>query len=114
MLRLKEGVQLHDLSPQIVVAMTVAADLYHKLGEDCIVTSCNDGNHRMNSLHAIGHACDLRVHNLHMQHQEIRDFALEIQDYLGGVGGSFDVIAENLGTAQAHIHIEYQPHWAAG
>jgi hypothetical protein len=113
MLRLKKGVKLHDLSTQILLALQVAGGLYDKQGQDCIVTSLNDGNHRMNSLHNIGHACDLRVHNLHMQPEELRNFALEIQDYLGGVGGSYDVIAENLGTEQAHIHIEYQPHWAA-
>jgi len=115
MLRLKPGVKLHDLSPQLVIGITVAAGLYDRVGEDCFVTSCNDSGttHRTNTLHAVGHACDLRVHNLHMQRTQLEDFALDLLEGLGGPAGQFDVVLEGLGTPSAHIHLEYQPHSAA-
>jgi hypothetical protein len=115
MLRIKPGVKLHDLSPQILFALIVAEGTYAKLGVDCVVTSCNDSgpSHRTHSLHAVGHACDLRVHNLDMQSDELEDFALDILEALGGPVGQFDVVLEGVGTPSAHIHIEYQPHSAA-
>lgn len=115
MLKLKAGVKLHDLSPQLCLAIFIAAGAYSKFGEDCVVTSCNDSGttHRINSLHAVGHACDLRVHNLDMQRGQLEDFALDILEALGGPVGQFDVVLEGLGTPSAHIHLEYQPHSAA-
>ena len=115
MLRIKPGVKLHDLSPQILLALVVAEGTYSKFGADCVVTSCNDSGsaHRVHSLHAIGHACDLRVHNLGMDGEELENFALDILEALGGPVGQFDVVIEGVGTPSAHIHIEYQPHTAA-
>lgn len=113
MLRLKPGVKLHDLSPQLCIAIVVAEGLYAQHGEDCVVTSCNDSTHRVNSLHAIGHACDLRVHNLHMLSPDLEEFALDLREALGGSESQFDVVLEGLETPSAHLHIEYQPHYAA-
>lgn len=109
MLKLKPGVKLHDLSPQIVLAIQVAHGQYLRRVPEMVVTSCNDSVHGRNSLHAIGHAVDLRVHGI----GDIEELALDILEALGGAVGQFDVVVEGLGTPNAHIHIEYQPHYAA-
>jgi hypothetical protein len=44
---------------------------------------------------------------------DIEELALDILEALGGAVGQFDVVVEGLGTPNAHIHIEYQPHYAA-
>jgi len=79
-----------------------------------VITSVNDGTHGKKSLHAIGHAVDIRVHGLDEQLEEsLEDFGLTIWDCLGGPVGQYDVVMEHLGTPNAHLHIEYQPHSAA-
>lgn len=106
-LRLKPGVRLANLQPQILLALQVAEGVYAEEGVDCWVTSVNDGSHGYGSLHFSGNAVDLRVHNL-PDDETARRVATEIKERLAQ-GVEFDVVAEGLGTVNAHIHIEYQP-----
>ena len=105
--------KLHDLSPQILLAIEVAHGQFMRRTTEMVITSVNDGTHGKNSLHAIGHAFDIRVHNLQATKEEIENLALDILEALGGPVGPFDVVVESLGTPNAHIHIEYQPHYSA-
>ena len=112
---LKDGVKLYDLSPQIVLAVMVAHGLWvDKTTADLVITSANDSGmkHRERTLHAIGHAIDLRTKNLHSSAAAKQDFAALLWQRLGGKSGSFDVVLEGVGMEHEHIHLEYQPHRA--
>ena len=113
---LKETVKLNDMSPQILLAVMVAAPLFAEHSIECVITSLNDSGkwHRQHSLHAIGHAVDLRTKNLPLGNAKKIRFAQDLWDRLGGRYGTFDVVLENLGQDNEHLHIEYQPHTAVG
>jgi hypothetical protein len=115
-IKIKETVKLNDMSPQILLAINVAASIYAAHQTECVVTSLNDSGkwHRQHSLHAIGHAVDLRTKNLPLGNAEKLAFKEEVSKALGGRFGPFDVILENVGANNEHLHIEYQPHHAVG
>lgn len=105
-MRIKKGVRLNDLSPQVVVAVQIAEYCYEKYAHwngiieydnELVVTSVNDSRHSLTSLHHIGHAVDLRTQNV-TNPEKVRR---EISDRLGL---HFDVLLE-----VDHMHIEYQP-----
>ena len=99
-LSFKKGVRLHNLQPQAVVAMTIAAFVYALYGKECVVTSVNDGKHSRGSLHFVGAAFDLRTR--HLEDQEQREvITLKLREALGD---QYDVVLES-----DHIHVEYQP-----
>ena len=102
MIELKHAVKLDNLSPQIVLAIVVAAGLIRRYSiEPCVVTSVNDSRHRIGSLHYQGRAVDLRTR--HLNRSEAESFADEVRDCLGP---DFDVILE---WNPPHLHIEYDP-----
>lgn len=107
-------VKFHDMSPQILFAIIVADGVYREHGAALVITSLNDSGHvhRAMSLHAIGHAVDLRTHNLDLTSTEKYALAEDIWARLGGREGQFDVILEGVGSSHEHLHIEYQPHRA--
>lgn len=111
-IQIKGNVKLYDMQPQILLAINVAAVHYDNNSTNCVITSMNDsGNsHRVNSLHAIGHAVDLRTKNLPLDSIAKSRFADDIRSDLGP---NYDVLLENLGDPNEHLHIEYQPHRAA-
>lgn len=99
MLRIKDGVSLEKLRPEIVVGLMVAASIYDSVAKDCTITSVNDSTHMAGSLHYEGLAVDLRISNLDPgQPQTLRDrIAL-------AAGPDFDVVLE-----KDHIHMEWDP-----
>jgi hypothetical protein len=98
-MKLKPGVSLTGIRPELLPGLTVAALVYYRAGHDMVITSVVDGGHSLTSLHYAGAAADLRTRDLPAAvAQQIRD---EIAEALGT---DFDVILE--GT---HIHLEWQP-----
>lgn len=99
MLILKQGVKLTGLSPQISVAIYTAERIWELAGHDLTVTCISDGKHKAGSLHYVGHAVDLRTHDLD---------ADTITDVIGtlraALGREFDVVGE-----RTHVHVEWQP-----
>lgn len=104
-MKLKPGVRLADLCPQMVMAALVIDGIYAKRGMECVVTSANDSKHGANSWHYKGRALDFRTHyeRLNGQEQALRD---EIKEALGQ---DFDVVMEAVGTPNEHLHVEYDP-----
>lgn len=101
MLKLKPGVTLGSLQPQIAVALMAAERLYERRGTELVVTSGDDGNHSSTSLHYAGAAVDLRVRTLPDPDRDGREIARELSEALGR---DYDVLFEG-----DHIHLEYQP-----
>ena len=58
-IRVKEGVILDDLEPEIRTALKVLYDLFADIGRDLVVVSTNDGAHSAGSLHYLGQAFDV-------------------------------------------------------
>ncbi len=100
-MRLKPGVKLRDLSPQIVLAALVVDSIYREHDTECVITSCNDSTHKPDSFHYRGLAIDIRTRNYFEDKQALRS---EIAQALGE---EFDVLLENLGADSEHIHIEW-------
>ena len=102
MLRIKPGVALCGLSPQICLALDVANEVYASHGYDeCWVTSISDGKHSRGSLHYVGLAADLRTRDL----GEMAAIKIVV-DLRIALGKEFDVVRE---LDPPHIHLEYQP-----
>jgi hypothetical protein len=97
--RLKTGVKLEGVRPEIVLALCVADSLFRSKGYDLVVTSIADGKHSPNSLHYRGLAADLRSRDIPAaRHHQMRE-SLEV-----ALGDEYDVVLE-----KDHFHIELDP-----
>lgn len=97
MISLKEGVRVHGLKPELVLALMVAEQVFANHGSDLIITSVVDGKHSRESIHYIGMAVDLRIWHLGSPEEATNDLQKAL-------GEDFDVVLES-----DHIHLEYQP-----
>lgn len=104
MLKFKPGVSLKGLTPQMVLALEVVQEAFKSYGLDTVVTSANDGTHKTNSFHYQGRAFDFRTkHSGNLG----KGIAGAIRERLGPIG--FDVVYEDPGGENEHIHVEYDP-----
>jgi hypothetical protein len=100
-LKIKDDtVQIQGLRPEMLFALQVAAGVYAAHGQDCVVTSLNDGKHSITSLHYAGCAADLRT-RVFASDTEAKQVTEEIRSALNV---DYDLVFEN-----DHIHLEYQP-----
>ncbi len=115
-MRLKTGVKLSGLRPQMLVAFMVAKEEFAKYGIELIITSVNDSNHGYGSLHFSGGAFDARTK--HIDNTKMKaayglsalDVKHRIWDAIRkNLGVEFDVLFEFIGLPNEHIHIEFQP-----
>jgi len=106
MIQLKEGVKLTGLVPQMVLASLVVDGVLLTFGIAlCVITSANDGKHKVDSLHYSGRACDYRTKYLGLDDRE-----LELQGRVAdSLGKDFDVVMEYIGKDEEHLHVEYDP-----
>lgn len=100
----KAGVSLKNLKSQTVLAIIVAEREYSKFGvTNMVITSINDGDHKVGSKHYTGEAVDLRTKPVGHAHQLV----LAIRNKLKPLG--FDVLFEFEGLDREHCHIEFDP-----
>jgi hypothetical protein len=103
-MRIKEGVRIHGLRAEMLVALMVAEGVYRANGHQLVVTSAIDGKHSRGSRHYSGLAVDLRTRNIPVPegfdpkevHGTIRDLIAK------NLGPDFDVVLES-----DHIHLEH-------
>ncbi len=100
-MQLKQGVRLHGIRPEIVLALQIAEHIYakHTPSHEMVVTSVIDGRHSTGSLHYVGAAVDLRTRDVN--DQTVAEIATDLKRSLNS---DYDVINESN-----HIHIEFQP-----
>lgn len=103
-LTFKAGVKLRNLQPQMLIAIKVAEQEFSKYNLDTVVTSGNDSEHSNGSKHYVGAALDFRTKHTAGLAKGITKAVSEILTPLG-----FDVILEDVGEANEHLHVEYDP-----
>ena len=103
--KIKNGVDISNLSNEIFVGILWAQDIFAKYHIELVVTSANDGKHMLGSKHFTNNAFDLRANN--MTDEQEKKIAAELQEKLGSdyyVGAEFFANGSN-----DHIHVEYDP-----
>ena len=99
MIKLKKGVSLNGVQPEMAVAFSVILNVYHRLGHNCTITSCTDGTHSAGSRHYIGLAMDFRTRDIpDHKRAQLRGAVAS------SLGDEFDVILED-----DHLHVEFDP-----
>lgn len=96
MIHIKNGVRLHGVRAEIVLAIGIVDQQYEAIGEDAVITSVIDGAHMRASIHYTGGAFDVRLPE--SDPEEIR------QRIANALGEDYDVVVE-----ANHIHVEWQP-----
>ena len=106
MIYLKSTVKIDNLQPQILLAITLADQVFDGFGYPTWVTSIDDSVHSVNSLHKQGKAVDLRSKHIAGQTTKsiIFDALVKILRPLG-----YDILFEFIGLENEHYHIEYDP-----
>lgn len=100
MLKIKSGVQSGN---PLLAAIIIAESIYTKYGYECVITSLNDGKHMQGSKHYTDDGVDLRTKNIsEPSHKEL--IKREITEALGK---DYDIIFEDRGGVNEHLHIEY-------
>lgn len=108
MIRLKYGVKLDLLKPQMALAVNIAYSHYQNFGAGTMtVTSVSDPPHSPLSLHFSGRAVDLRLNNL--SGIPVADRPRLVALIAAALGVEFDVLHEYVGTTSEHAHIEWDP-----
>jgi hypothetical protein len=95
-MKIKSGVQILGLKPEILIALMVAEKIWSNHGQELVITSGTDGKHSENSRHYIGMAVDLRTR--YFSESEKTIVTMDLQRELEG----FKVILH-----KTHIHIQY-------
>jgi hypothetical protein len=98
-MEIKVGVKIENVSTDLLYAMYMTARLMDVVKVDFVVTSVNDGVHKVGSLHYKGNAFDFRIRNF----GEVSVFAFCSKLRLA-LGSKYDVVLES-----DHVHVEYDP-----
>ena len=110
--KIKNGVSVAGLAPEMLIADAVVAGVYHELGaRELVITSIRDGWHRRGSRHHIGLAVDYRRWSLQVETTD-SDGAPHVIDHAPEAArriahrlrGEFDVVLEDN-----HLHVEFDP-----
>ena len=105
MIHVKPGVKLTGLQAPILLAVQAAEHIWWLHGETpLVITSANDGTHKPDSFHYAGRAVDLRSKTLP---RASRDRA--VAQLRNALGTEFDVLLEDPGGANEHVHVEHDP-----
>lgn len=104
MIYIKPGVVFKRFTPEMRRADDVMDMLYAALGFECTITSGNDGTHSEHSLHYSDMAHDYRTHHLKPGQAELIG---EMADR--ALGPDYDILLEDAGEPNEHLHVEFQP-----
>lgn len=99
------SVRVKGITPQLVIGLAVLDSMHQDMfGKGIIITSLNDGYHMSYSLHYKGNAADIRSHD--KTKEESESFINKVKIFLGQ---DYDILLEDYGLANEHIHFEYDP-----
>lgn len=107
MIRLKnDSVRVSELHASCWHALYLYDSLRRANGvfADTVITSGNDGRHSYGSLHHMNRAVDARTKDV--DRALVETIIKKMREMLGP---DFDLIHENVGQENEHLHIESQP-----
>jgi hypothetical protein len=104
-MKLKEGVKLTNLTPQMALGCFIVAGVMKRLDPTCsaMITSVDDSKHGSPTLHGKGRAADWRTKDFNGDKYQLRN---EVKSALGD---EFDVVLEDLHGPNEHMHTEHDP-----
>lgn len=105
MIRIGPKARIHGMAPELTFANTVLLGILVKHGVVMILTHGVDGVHTRASIHYCGGAEDLVFAGTY----EADKKGAIVQELKESIGQDFDVLFENPGEPNEHIHIEWQP-----
>lgn len=105
----KLGVKLETLRPELTILEPLVDEVYDEFGLKAIVTSTNDGRHGKNSYHYKDAAFDLRVKVLDTAKQQETLWRALRNRIDAHYPKLYDVLLEDAGGVNAHIHAEPSP-----
>ena len=101
MLKFKKGVRIGNISPQLIIGINVAEDVYTHYDLDCVITSVGDYRHSaVYSEHYQGNAADIRTKNI--PDDKIRQMIMSM--ILQNLPIGFVLLFE-----KNHFHLAYRP-----
>ncbi len=109
MIRLKPGVRIGGIRPEVLFAVLVAEGVWKKHGAEELVWSGGiEGTHTRGSEHYTFLAADLRTKDLGTVYDRgpAKLACAELQDR---IGPDYDVLFENEGQENEHCHVEFDP-----
>ena len=109
----KLNVNLETLRPELRILEPLVDQVYLEFGLIAICTSTNDGKHSPNSYHYKNAAFDLRVKLLSGANQQRWLWARLKEVINDAYPELYDVLLEDAGGNNSHIHIEPSPKLAA-
>lgn len=102
-MRLKPGVDIRGIQPEIVLGICIADSVYLRVvNHEVTITSVRDGEHMIGSLHNTGYAADLRTNDV--LEKQLEKLFIELKEALGAISSQFDLIFESN-----HLHLEFDP-----
>lgn len=102
-----KGINTDEVKPAVWYALGVASEILDKEADvDAIVTSMNDGVHKIGSRHYSGEAVDLR--SKHISNSVVKERVYNAL-FKALAKEGFDVLLEGKGSTNEHFHIEYDP-----
>lgn len=97
------GVRFTAPGMAMAIAFPIIGKIYNDNGQDCRISSGNDGGHMPHSKHYINEALDFSIKMIEPAIK--KKIIAEIKAALPG----YDVLHENVGTENEHLHVEYDP-----
>lgn len=101
---IKPDTKLYGIQPEMVICHISAYYVFESLGYGCVITSGVGKEHKDKSLHPVGYALDYRTKHV-KTHQE----KINILNQLKIALPCCDIILEQEGGDQEHIHCEFDP-----
>ena len=105
MLHFTANVRWKDPAQAMGYALRVVETVFAYAGYDTWITSANDSGHKTGSHHYRDLAYDFRTKHVDKAHTK-HEIVSEIR---GLLSPTFDVLFEDEGGANEHLHIEYDP-----
>jgi hypothetical protein len=104
-----ESVDLTDLCPEISRLIPLIDVCYSAFGVIAVCTATTGGRHMKGSLHRKGLALDLRVKNLGDGLRQRSLWSCLKRNIDQAYPGMYDVLLEDAGGDNAHVHCEASP-----
>jgi len=105
MIRIGPKARLHGIRPELAFANTVLLGILTAAKATMQLTHALDGTHTRASIHYAGGAEDL-IFSTPLDMDEKLQIVQELKVSLGQ---DFDVIFEDAGQPNEHVHVEWQP-----